>query len=324
MQQLTVYTDAAKGEVSGLFTVEVYKETDFLMKEVFLYEQESTSGGTELNPADQIQVMEKLIAEGREDVIVDLKGWWHTHGSGGVFWSGTDTTTQEKEYTPPYLISLVMNKKGETKARLNVYSPIVILMDLDVSIAWHVHENAEAWVEEVKAKVQEPKRNLAGHQGYKGNGGPYYQGQEYYRGNGHWERGTWVPDEEVKNYKFPTDWMSCTGAVSQGCIDKPCLKRKDRACTKYVKAEDKGTPLASKITPIKTRKAIEEAKEKLDPEVRADIEAMEKLGIIVVDSEEKVPLEEMTEAEIKKLSGEEDNLDFKEVEEMFQSWKMAD
>lgn len=312
-QKLAVYVETAEGEIGGLFTVKVTESDDFIMTDLFLFEQEASSGGCELDAQDQGKFLEDLIAEGREDAIVDLKGWWHSHANMGVFWSGTDTSTQEKEYKTDYLVSLVTNKKGEMKAKLNTYYPIPLQCDLEPEVAWTICVNKAELVEEVKQKVRKPAPKQ--YSGYQGQFGPHYQisGPKY---------ANFMSEED---WVMPRGWQDCPAQMTSSCPDRGCLKTNDKHCTRFSEAQRQkaqqlsGTPLGkadtSKLQPIKTKKGKEKSKEQLQiPSKGKTLDELteaelKELGIIIVNHDPKEKSDEdLTEEEIKKyLEGDDDD-----------------
>jgi hypothetical protein len=260
MQKLAVYTDAVKGEISGLFTVKATAENHFLMTDIFLLDQESTGGGTELSVDGQTDLLAKLAEEGRYDVIEDLKGWWHSHGTMGVFWSGTDTHTQDIEYKPEYLVSLVVNKKHEMKAKLSIYYPIPIDMDLTPAVAWAEYAEKDVLIEEVKEKVKEPKPKT-------GNAVQHYKQHNYYGWKGN-SFNNWEDDDDTDGL-VPTGWNDCPHSLSYRCKEKSCLSS-TKKCNRFQQEKSK---------------SIHDMTE----------EEIKKLGVVVVDSDD---FSEMTDKEI--------------------------
>jgi hypothetical protein len=280
MQKIFVYVDAVPGEISGLFTVKVSEDNQFIMTDVFLLDQEATSGGCELSVDGQTEFLAKLAEEENYEAIEDLKGWWHSHANMGVFWSGTDETTQVKEYRPEYLVSLVVNKKREMKGRLTIYNPICIEMDLEPSIAWAEYAEKEALIAEVKAKVKEPEKKVAVIT-RQGVGIPNYHGYSF---------------QGITEKFPPSNWAECPSQLAMACHEKGCLGEAGK-CTKYLeaaaKSEEKGETKGKKN---KKQESIH----------RLSDEEVSKLGVVIM---EKDTFEGMTIEELEA---------FKEAEEIMQ------
>jgi proteasome lid subunit RPN8/RPN11 len=61
--------------------------------------------------------------------LEDYKVWWHSHADMQAYFSGTDTGTIESSTEFDYLISLVGNKAGDMKARLDFHKPFRMTFD---------------------------------------------------------------------------------------------------------------------------------------------------------------------------------------------------
>ena len=89
-ERIRHYTALASGEFSALGLLEECPE-GFLVTDLFLLEQISTSGSTELNPISVGNLLTELEDSGRDPLA--LRFWVHSHGDSDVFWSGTDHRT---------------------------------------------------------------------------------------------------------------------------------------------------------------------------------------------------------------------------------------
>lgn len=124
-KKIQYWADAASGEVSGLGIVENIKG-QMIVKEVFILEQECSGTDTELNPESISKLMTELMQTDKDPS--KLKFWWHSHVNMGVFWSGTDDECAET-LSKEFAFSTVVNKKGESKTRLDLYEPFRITVD---------------------------------------------------------------------------------------------------------------------------------------------------------------------------------------------------
>jgi proteasome lid subunit RPN8/RPN11 len=117
----------ATKEISFLGTVE---ETDWgpVITEVFLPKQKNTGVHTDMDDAAVMNLMIELAQEGkgREGM---LRAWIHSHVDMPCNWSDMDTDTMRKLKNPKYSVSIVMNKKGEYRCRIDIYEPYHISMD---------------------------------------------------------------------------------------------------------------------------------------------------------------------------------------------------
>jgi hypothetical protein len=130
-KRLMAYADIAPGEISGLGKVERHDNgVDLVVTDIFLFEQNSGTASTDLN-ADAInQFIYSLIEAGENPGL--LKLWFHSHGNIDVFWSPTDDATIQGFSGTDYMVSIVVNKYSERKARLDVYKPVRLSLELPV------------------------------------------------------------------------------------------------------------------------------------------------------------------------------------------------
>ncbi len=126
MKKIIYYTQAADGEVSGLGTIMKDGEKRLIVDKVFLLEQESSAGDTELDSEAISKLLTDMIMAKEDPGRV--KFWWHSHGNMGVFWSGQDDECAEK-LSKEYAFSLVVNKDNELRCRLDLYNPFRITVD---------------------------------------------------------------------------------------------------------------------------------------------------------------------------------------------------
>ncbi len=129
---LQAYIDAADGEISGLGQIEIVNDTDFAVTALHLLNQLVTSGSTELDAAAIADFMEVAMDTGMD--LESIKLWWHSHGHGSVFWSTTDETAIANLSNAGWMLSIVGNKRNEYLARLDIYVPVHVRIDLPVNI----------------------------------------------------------------------------------------------------------------------------------------------------------------------------------------------
>lgn len=77
---------------------------------------------------------------------------WHSHAEMGVFHSGTDNENYDELRTGPWLVSLVINAKGELLGRVDYYDPFELhASNIPVYITMPALVHAPAWKEHAKA-----------------------------------------------------------------------------------------------------------------------------------------------------------------------------
>lgn len=123
---LDTYVRLAKGEISGLGTVEV-RGGNFLVTELLLFEQTCNASHTSLNTGDIASFLTQAVMDGRP--TEDLKLWWHSHVNMDVFWSQEDEGTAQRLSNGVWFLSLVANKRSEYLCRLDIFDPVPITLD---------------------------------------------------------------------------------------------------------------------------------------------------------------------------------------------------
>ena len=154
-QRLELYIKHAPGEIMGFGKIKQIGN-DFLISELVLIEQEASGASAEFDTDIIVQWMTDLIDAGGNPG--DYRCWWHSHANFDTFWSGTDNATIDSFHSQ-WLISLVGNKEGKYRVRIDLYKPIRLTFDkleLQVQKPKSMRLNREI-KKEVTAKVKESK-----------------------------------------------------------------------------------------------------------------------------------------------------------------------
>ena len=128
------YVKNISTEISGLGMVEL-DQTKRIIKitDVFIIKQEASSAKTKLDNEDLAKKTVDLLAEydagDKSKNPSNMKLWWHSHASGGVFWSSTDDDCCDDHENGTFLVSIVVNHKKELRCRLDIYAPMRITLD---------------------------------------------------------------------------------------------------------------------------------------------------------------------------------------------------
>ena len=154
-KQLRVWTAAAQGEFSCFGVTEVDEDSGaIVVKKFFLPEQVCTDSHTSPDREAMGGLMCDLVREGHS--MEDLRCWAHSHGDMQTFWSEEDTDTIDQMDNGDWLLSIVTNKAGHFRARLDMYHPWRITVDqIKVGFLANV-ERDEALEKELMAKVHTP------------------------------------------------------------------------------------------------------------------------------------------------------------------------
>jgi hypothetical protein len=113
------WTDLAKGEFSCLALVDNHLRVDGVQ----LFDQVCTSSSTDM---DQRALARFLCTHPQPERV---RAWIHSHGNLGVFWSEQDEQCISGLENESLLVSIVVNKKRETKCRLDLFFPARITID---------------------------------------------------------------------------------------------------------------------------------------------------------------------------------------------------
>ena len=158
LTKMFAYADVAKGEISGMGLVEKIDDM-FVVTELYLLKQECSSSTTEIDFDDLGKLMLELARQGKEN---NLKLWWHSHASMDTFWSGTDNNTAKMLSGNEWMFRIVVNKRSDIKASLDVNMPFHHVLDnIQVSVYDpNAGKISELCRKEIKEKVKESKKVL--------------------------------------------------------------------------------------------------------------------------------------------------------------------
>jgi len=188
--KLKYYTELAKGEISGMGKVEKTEDGDILITDIVLFDQECTSTTTYLDDGAQAKFMEDMRVRGES--LKDWTLWWHTHDDMGVFWSSTDDTTVKENFDSgvlSHLVSIVTNKKGEFKGRLDIQPvdssefgviilPLTVDLDVEVVVDEEKQEEYDKTVELIDGQIDETIEILKDLRSQKDSANDYLVGDE--------------------------------------------------------------------------------------------------------------------------------------------------
>jgi hypothetical protein len=125
-RKFRAFIDNCQDEISGLGFVESVDGV-FHVKDVVLLKQQVSAATTDLDSGAISAYMLECINSGID--VSKLKLWWHSHAAMNVFWSGTDDDTIAG-LSNSWMLSIVGNHKGDVLARVDVYEPLRITVDV--------------------------------------------------------------------------------------------------------------------------------------------------------------------------------------------------
>jgi proteasome lid subunit RPN8/RPN11 len=150
------YVMSVDSEIAGIGRVRIEGE-DIHVEEVMIVDQEVTSVTADLSPQAMAKWQTELVRAGGSPR--DWLLWWHSHDTMNAFFSKRDTDTMDEHSESDWLVSLVVNKKQERKARLDTYRPFRMYMeDIDIEIeGTQAYSVPEEVAREVADKVKSKK-----------------------------------------------------------------------------------------------------------------------------------------------------------------------
>ena len=154
--RLDAYIQHAPGEVSGLGEVEINEQGCPVITSIMLFEQECSAATTDIEPEDLARFFVEAVNQGADPEKIRL--WWHSHGSGSCFWSGTDNDTiTDLCQSAGWVVSIVGNKQGHYRVRIDLTRPFEATLDfIEFGIAPYKDPDLDKEVEaEVEAKVKQ-------------------------------------------------------------------------------------------------------------------------------------------------------------------------
>lgn len=152
LMKLKTYYKYATQEISGLGSCYVDTNSNLIVDDVILFDQESNSSETELNPDVLAKWNYELIRDGGDPSEYRL--WWHKHPITG--WSSVDDKNIEGMNNGEWLLSIVKQSNGQLLARLDLYEPFRVTMDgLEILELRDEDETLDAQIKlEVEQKVK--------------------------------------------------------------------------------------------------------------------------------------------------------------------------
>lgn len=145
------YAQAADGEISGFGSIN--RNTDVFDKLFPILPQKCSGGETDMD-AEFLH----LFTTSGQSATYDV--WWHSHGMGGVFWSGQDESCITLlgqsmcagGHSPRPLLSIVVNKKRGYLARVDIFKPI--RFTVEAKLMFH-YEFPYSEIEKIRGEVKE-------------------------------------------------------------------------------------------------------------------------------------------------------------------------
>lgn len=141
-------------EINGFGLVDKVLPTVFVLSDVFITEQEAGPAHVEVQPGTLGTMMTDFIRRG--DDPTRIKFQWHSHVNMEAYFSPTDLDNI-KNWPGDWLISVVANKHGEYKCRLDTFGDLRIGIELRPTIVTTIDQAMlETTATEIMQKVKRP------------------------------------------------------------------------------------------------------------------------------------------------------------------------
>lgn len=126
LQKIKCFADICPGEVNGFGLVD-RRGNDFIIKDAFLIRQTAGFANVETDPKALNLFIYELAKAGGDPSQITFQ--WHSHGNGGVFFSGEDVGTIGG-YLNDHMASMVINKRGDIRCRLDLFKPFSLSLEV--------------------------------------------------------------------------------------------------------------------------------------------------------------------------------------------------
>lgn len=158
LQKIQSYTNAVDSEVGGLLYIT--NGGDIKIEDAYILEQEANSCLVELDEKALGKFIEDMAKKNPEK-LKNVRGWWHSHSNGNVFWSSTDddTTKNFLKYTGSSVVySLVTNKDADLLCRADINTELgnIKIDNLPVSIDLEIKDSPH--YAKIAKKLVKPKK----------------------------------------------------------------------------------------------------------------------------------------------------------------------
>lgn len=152
-QKLRYFTELCDTEISGLGKVRKIDINQLEIYDIEIFEQNTSYSHSTLNEDALAKFLNEKVT--KNENISDYKVWWHSHTDMEAYFSPKDESTIDSSTEFPYLISIVTNKRGQDKARLDIYKPLRLTIPLEIKLSLEQDEKLKQKCQtEIKEKVK--------------------------------------------------------------------------------------------------------------------------------------------------------------------------
>lgn len=155
-EKIMQYIQLCPVEINGFGYLTVHDRHTLVLsspEDVFITQQVVSMGSADVDASTVGLAMARAAEEERGS---DLRLQWHSHVHGQAFFSSTDTGTIDSygDSGSTWMVSMVLNKRGEFSARLDMFSPLRSAVEMQVLMLPFASDYSDQCRHEMKQLVQ--------------------------------------------------------------------------------------------------------------------------------------------------------------------------
>lgn len=174
LKKMRKFVDLCPDEISGLGRIKIIAPYQFLITDLFIFEQVVSGASTNLDKRAIAKFMMDSLQAGED--LIDVKLWWHSHVNMDTFWSRVDRETATG-FANNWMMSIVTNKHGQTLVRMDIYEPMPILID-NIPLEIYFEEEDQAITAHCEQEIKKKVRSSVGFFGGWGKNKYYEPSQQ--------------------------------------------------------------------------------------------------------------------------------------------------
>lgn len=156
--KIMMYAELCPLEVNGFAYLKVITPNDLLLAssaDVFITDQVVTPGSADVHGSTVAFAVDQAVRAGRGS---ELHLQWHSHVNMDAYCSDTDMATIDAygKAGVQWMVSVVVNKRGKYVARLDVFAPLRVGVEVQVRQYVNAPDIRATCLEDLVAHVQQP------------------------------------------------------------------------------------------------------------------------------------------------------------------------
>jgi len=157
-RKLQTYVQLCATEISGFGIISQTGPLRFNLEDVFIFEQEATD--VHVTVSDEVMHRQLFQLDQAGLKISTVRFQWHSHVNMPAYMSMVDTDNIDR-YPGDWMISMVINKRGEFKTRLDVFKPFRLTFPVKVVVKIDpIEELTNEIRSEIGRKVKDERKPL--------------------------------------------------------------------------------------------------------------------------------------------------------------------